>query len=588
MTVPPRPNASTGSFLSSIAAGGVTQQAAKQYAATTAEVARRKTEALRIYRPLPFQDALHRSRIKQVVLLKGNQAGGSVAGFVEDARAATGQDPYNKYPKENGIIACVGYGEQHIGRVIHKYLFRPGAFKMIRDRKTREWRVFRPWDPEETFQGMAGDLDRENESRPAPPLIPKRFIKDIAWSKRADYVFSRVELINGWQIYAANSAGDPSQFQGMQVNLVHIDEDTAMPGWLPELVNRTSIPKGLVRWTALPHMKNNELTGLIDLAAEQADDPGKNTEVLRATAYDNPYYPKESKKANEIILKSLGIDVWRQRMLGEIVLDGVLMYPTFSPNIHNAIKHDEPRTPIQAVLSSREGEPPDEWCRYAVVDPGHTVCAVTFIAVPPPDLGNFKVIYDELYLRQCTARIFAEHMAHKVMDKSFQAFIIDMHGGKLREIGSGLHPVKQYESELRNLGVQSIATRHGFIAGSADVGGRTMRLREAMSIRRDGTTEFLIVAARCPQTVAEFKRFKKKVANVAGVITPLDEGERRNIHAIDTVEMGFAHGLPYIQPKSLVMKSSGGAAIRAMRKAWQQWQQGKKAATDGKTVNLGP
>jgi hypothetical protein len=98
----------------------------------------------------------------------------------------------------------------------------------------------------------------------------------------------------------------------------------------------------------------------------------------------------------------------------------------------------------------------------------------------------------------------------------------------------------------------------------------------------------LIVAARCPQTVAEFKRFKKKVANVAGVMTPLDEGERRNIHAIDTVEMGFAHGLPYIQPKSLVMKSSGGAAIRAMRKAWQQWQQGKKAATDGKTVNLGP
>lgn len=588
MTVPPRPSATSSSFLSDIAHGGITEQAAKQYVATTAELAKRETEALRIYRPLPFQEAFHRSRTKQVVLLKGNQAGGSVAGFVEDARAATGQDPYNKYPKENGVIACVGYGEQHIGRVIHKYLFRSGAFRMIRDRETRMWRVFRPWSPDETFQGLAGDLDRESEARPAPPLIPKRFIKEIAWSKRADYVFSRVELINGWQIYAANSAGDPSQFQGMQVNLVHIDEDTASAGWLPELVNRTSIPKGLVRWTALPHMKNSELTGLIDLASEQVDDPDRTTEVIRATAYDNPYYPKESKKANETILKSMGNDIWRQRMLGEIVLDGVLMYPTFSPHIHNAIKLDEPRTRIQQILSEREGEPPEDWCRYAIVDPGHTVCAVVFVAVPPPDFGNHKVMFDELYLRQCTARVFAEHMEHKVRDHSFQAFIIDMHGGKLREIGSGLHPVKQYENELRALGVQSVATRHGFIPGSDDVAGRQMRLREALSIRRDGTTEFLICVPRCPQTVAEFKRFKKKVAIVAGVVTPMEEGERRNIHALDALEMGVANGLAYFRPKPITRKSSAADSIRAMRKSWSEWRKGKGSQSSTKTINLGP
>ena len=87
------------------------------------EKARRESEALRLYEPLPFQDQYHACHAKEALIQAGNQVGKSLCAFVEDARAATGQDPYGKYPKENGIMVCLGMDEGHIGRTIHKYLF---------------------------------------------------------------------------------------------------------------------------------------------------------------------------------------------------------------------------------------------------------------------------------------------------------------------------------------------------------------------------------------------------------------------------------------------------------------------------------
>ena len=184
-----------------------------------AEKAKRDSEALRLYEPLPFQDSYHACTAKEVLLQAGNQVGKSLAAFVEDARAATGQDPYGKYPKENGIMVCLGMDEGHIGRTIHKYLFRPGAFKIIQDEETDKWRAWKPW--------LGSDWQRKSEAKDAPPLIPERFIKEWAWKKRAQHVFEICELHNGWTIYAMGSKGDPSQ--GFHADLVHIDEDLERP-----------------------------------------------------------------------------------------------------------------------------------------------------------------------------------------------------------------------------------------------------------------------------------------------------------------------------------------------------------------------
>lgn len=511
----------------------------------------------------------------------------SLCGFVEDARAAMGCDPYNKYPKTNGVVACLGFGEKHIGRVMHKYLFRPGAFRIIRDEFTRQWRVYRPWPNAEEVGGEKGDLERKDQSREAEPLIPERMIKDISWDKRSDYVFSRVELINGWQIYAYNTAGDPGQAQGWQAHLVHIDEDTASPGWHIEMMNRISMTEGLLRWTALPHMKNDELMGMIERAEDEAGSAAPTTVLFRATVYDNPFYPRSSREANEKIFKSMGEDVYRRRMLGDIITDKVAMYPAFSTHLHEAIKQDEPRLQVQKILTDNNGDPPRDWCCYAIIDPGHTICAVTFFCVPPPEkFGDFKIQYDELYIANCESKILTRNFKHKTQDRVFEEFIIDGHGANLTGISDGVSPNTQYRADFEKAGIVSVKTGSGFRYGSDDIPGRTMALRNWLSIRDDGSTKFLIVTARCPNTVTEFKRFKKKTHVVNGVQVILDEGERRNVHAVECCEYAAAHGLPYVKPRSKSTAKTWLDRVLEHRAAYDA----KHAAANpkDKSIRLGP
>ena len=561
--------------------------ARKQVYDTAVAAADREIEALRLYRPQPFQEELHSCHAKECVMMKSNRAGGTLSGCVEVARAVTGQDPHNKYPKEDGIAVVMGAGLKHIGRVFHRLLFRPGGFLIIKDHDTKEWRTYRPWPHKQKIYGEHGDLERKEDAKKAPPLIPKRFIKSFAWEQRATHIFTQVEFTTGWTLFGANTAGDPNQFQGGDAHLVLIDEDTSSPGWYNEMVGRTSGVDGLLRWTALPHMKNNELMNLLERAEDEDKGGGKDSIVIRVRIKDNAYIEEKSKQRSVAIWKSQGDEVYQQRALGEVSLDSRLMYPTFDIHLHEGLKTDEPRLPIQEILAKSGGDPPQSWCRYAAIDPGHTICAVAFLAVPPPEIGDYVVQYDELYLNNCTAQIFGEQMHYKVGEQLFQEFIIDAHGGKLTSSGSGIQPMRQYEDELENRKVRSISTGSGFRHGSDDVEGRVGLLRTWLSIRQDGTTKFLIICRRCPNTVLEFRRFRKKQVIVNGVHVPIDEGERRRTHVIECLEYLAAHGCAYIKPRTnkvskswfdtLTEQRRDRAAQRAMRHGSQQ-----------ATISLGP
>ena len=474
---------------------------------TARELAGRRIESLRLYEPLPFQEAFHASTAKEVILQKGNQAGGSLTGYMEVARAVTGQDPYNKYPKENGVACCLGYGEEHIGKVIYPYLFMAGKFRIIKDLETGQWRTYRPWL----------ERDRESETKPAPPLIPRRFIKGFAWNNKSKRIFNRCDLLNGWTIYAFNTSGMPSHAQGFTAALVHFDEDTDMDGWYDEMVARLSLSqslyhcKGLLRWTAMPHNKNEDLVRLLERAEDEEGKVVPEAKVIKASIFDNPYYPKESLEDNCRIWRSQGEDVYRKRALGELTVNTLLMYPNFHKNFHNIMKQEEPRLDVQRLMADNNWEPPNEWTKYMVVDPGHSICAVTFWCVPPPDVGDFKICYDELYIRSATAESFGHGVAEKARNKLFQAFIIDAHGGRLTELGTGITPREQYTRELKKRGVSSVATRFGFKDGSDDIHGREFLVREWMGVRSDGTSKMLVNFDRCPNLVKEITRFKKKV-----------------------------------------------------------------------------
>ena len=528
---------------------GATTHERSEFLKISKELANRSCEALRLYSPLAFQQKFHECTAKECICLKGNRAGGSVAGFVEDARAVTGRDPLKKYPPRDGTCVCLGFGEKHIGRVIHKFLFRAGAFRIIRDEETREWRVYRPWPKDQ-----GGDQERESEAKPCPPLIPPRMIAEdgMVWERRGDRVFSVCRLTTGWEIFALNSAGDPSQAQGFDVNLYHIDEDTANVGWYEEAIGRTAIPKGLIRWTALPHSRNDDILNMMQRAEDEMNEGVENptTVCIRASMFDNPYYPEESRQANIKIWSAQGEEVLRKRAYGELVVDSLLVYPTFSKFIHTtAIEDDEKANPALRAYRDNGGNPPEDWCLSFACDPGHTIFAGLCLATPPPSLGDFRIVFDEMYIRQCDAERFGVEAEKRMRQRAFERFIIDAHGGRLTDFGSGIRPQKLYEMQLKQRNLKCHSTGSYFIAGSDDIEGREQVVREWLRVRQDGSAKLYIDVNRCPNLTREMERFKKKQQKVGGNMIVLDEANRKSAcHAIECLEYLAAHGCEYVRP----------------------------------------
>lgn len=514
----------------------------------------------------------------------------TIALMVEVARALTGQDPYNKYPRENGRAVVLGLGEKHIGRTFHKYLFRPDAFKIIRDERTGKWRTYRPWSSTVVIDGHTGDEEREDQAKPAPPLIPKRFIKSISWEKKAEHIFSLVTFVNGWELHAFNSAGDPGQAQGFDAHLYAIDEDLATTGWYEEALGRIAGVGGYLRWAAIPHAKNNDLMQLLDLADADLENPDPTAIVIRASILDNHYISRASVQKSIASWKAMGEDVYRKRVMGEIVLDSVLMYPTYSRRIHCALKReDDPMCEVQRILKERNGEPPDDWTRYMVVDPGYTVCAVLFAAVPPPELGRQRVIYQELYLRNATAAIFGDGLDLYAKDKVFEKFIIDMHGASLTTSGDGSKPLEKYVEQLVIHNIRSHQTNYAFAAGCDRIKLREEMLRTWLVIDTDGFPGILIVNERCPNLVREIEHFKKKLVRMNGENVPLDEGNRRaNTHAVECLEMLAADGLEYVKPRNLSVKREWLDVVEAVEARRKATRDHIRAFFGGNSINLGP
>lgn len=556
--------------------------------------AEKQCESLQLYEPTPFQEVYHRQKVKEVILSKGNQCGGSLAGGVEVARCVTNQDPYGKYPG-GGVVACLGYGEGHIGRVIHKYLFRWGAFEIIRDLKTGLWRTFRPWPASETRLGKEGDLERKPDARPAPPLIPRRFIDGrFSWKKRSEYIFSYVKLNTGWEIYAFNSAGEYEHSQGFQCDLFWIDEDVARDGWVAEATARLSKRDGKLRWTAMPHMETEDLTLIVQRAEEEAGKETPRTVVIYAGIDDNPYLSDKVKEDNRAIWRSMGDMEYVRRTTGRLLTGSIRMYPSFDKSVHAAVVEkeylDDPDLPlVKRLLTERKGEIPDDWCRYLSIDPGYTVAAGVFIAVPPPDVfGVYRIAYDELYITNATASEFVRLLAQKVKPVPFREFLFDFHGGRLRSIATGDQPLDVYMREFRKAGIRSDYRGGYFTPGCDEIKVREMALREWLTIRSAGNKQeinqptFLVIPEKCPNLIREIEGFKRKTAIVNGKKVTLDEGNRKHAtHAVEGLEMAAAHGLPFFRPKNREVKVDSVDIVLNMHKEWA-----RRRATYGTPVSL--
>jgi hypothetical protein len=461
-------------------------------------------------------------------VLGGNRSGKSLCTFVEDARAVCGQDPHGKYPEKDGILVIVGKDWKHIGLVVYPILFMAGAFKIIKDEATGQWRAFNP----------TTDAARAKEAKPAPPLIPPRLVAKKSWILKSARYIQSCTLVNGWQIYFFSSEGEPPQ--GFQANRVHIDEDVNNgDAWVPEMQARLSDRKGVFTWSAMPHSRNDSLQSLAERADMLAEKGQENPDIVKFQLrfLDNPHIDSEEKRKRIEGWAALGEDVLRMRSEGEFITDSILCYPTFATHVHG---YD--RTSLENNVV------PSDWCRYVAIDPGHAVTSVLFAAVPPDE--SMLLVYDQLYIRNCNAIIFGEKMQEKCRGQSFQAFIIDMHGGRLREIGSGRLPVELYTEELKKREVASITTGHSFLAGCDDIPARMAAVQNYLHIRPEGTPTLRILRGAVPDLEREIKRYKKKTQLVGGTYIVTDQPNTRGeVHACQCLEYLCAYRPRYHKPK---------------------------------------
>jgi len=522
------------------------------------ELKSRRLEALRLYRPTPLQWEYHQCMASETLVIGGNRSGKSLCTFIEDAWAATGTHPIEgKYPKEGGNLVIVGANWKHVGLVIVPYLFRAGAFKIIKDRTSGEWRAFDPM--------LLGDKEREAQAKPAPPLIPPRMIKSMSWLLKSAGYLNSCELTNGWTIYCFSSEGDPPQ--GFQANRVHLDEDLNNEQWVPEMQARLADRRGRFTWSAMPHSKNEALIGLNE-RSEKAESIGNTTDIRRFVLrfLDNPHIDADEKRKMLERWAALGEDVLRQRSEGEFMTDSVLVYPSFNMSVHGYNREEMP-----------SGQVPDDWCRYAIVDPGHSVTAVLFAAVPPQ--GNMILCYDELYIRECNAIKFAKEFHDKVGRQQFYAFLIDAHGGRITDIGSGRTAQEQYSQELRNLGTASEVTGHSFIPGCDDIQAGLQAVRNMLYIRPEGTSKLRFLRGALPNLEREMKRYKKKVQYVAGTTIVTDEPSKRGeFHLVDCLRYLCAYGPIWHEPPKQL----------AEQPWWVKWAEERRKKKGKGAIYLAP
>jgi len=490
---------------------------------------RRSIEPLKLYVPNDYQKPLHECQAKEIVVLGGNRSGKSVSVMVELAWAATGTHPVKgKYPDGALNIGIVGKGYRHIGLVLYPYLFKSGSFHIIKDEVTGIWRAYHPLK----------DKDRKAERKPAPPLIPPRHIKNQSWTLKAANYISTCELHNGTNLWFFSSDADPQQ--GMQLDLLVIDEDIDNEAWLPEGQARLADRQGRLIWSAMPHSRCDALLGLSERADKAAEEGRDHIKKFTFRFLDNPFIDPEEKARMIERWAALGEDVLRMRAEGEFTYDSMLVYPTWNPSVHGLDASSLPNSTV-----------PDDWCRYAVVDPGHSVTAVLFAAVPPDE--SMVLLYDELYIRNCNAIIFGQEFHKKVAGKQFHAFLIDSHGARLTDIGSGKSPQDQYTEQLVALGIRSRVTGASFIPGSDDILAGLQSVRNMMHIRSGGTPKLRVLRGALPNLERELRRYKKKTQSVGGSTIVLDEPNKRGeFHLVDCLRYLCSYEPEYHRPVSTV------------------------------------
>lgn len=487
-------------------------------AAALIEAARRRTTALELFRSQPHQDCIFQSAAREILVRGGNRSGKSTSCAVLTAAIATdayitlstGERVRARRPHQIGrplTIWLIGYDQRHIGESLYRMLFRPGLFKIIRDLGTGQWRAF--------DYNSESDAARADEAQPSFPLIPNRYIKPNSWVYEAagNNEFKKVTIQHPVtkevlaEIYAYSSKAEPKA--GDPVDLIFIDEAIKYPKHYAEWQARLADRRGRMFWSSWPAASNPALRRLTERARECKDDPNPLVQEFKLTTSGNAQLDPEGKRQ---MIAGWSEEERLARDQGEYALDQLRMYPLFDKAFHCADYPEGVEDEITKALRQNNWQPPSNWTRELILDPGTSKPAVLFVAIPPPTLGEYYVVYDELYPGRADADQLAKMIKVKMQGYPFYRFIIDQRAGKQTPMGFKISIAENYARAFEENNVSSVMTGHRFAWGSANVEARIMRLQSWLHINpKSGSFPYLrVVTHKCPVLCRQMEEYVKE------------------------------------------------------------------------------
>jgi len=523
-------------------------------------------EALVRYVPLPHVADFHESRKRKTILDGSNRSGKTHATMIELARAVTGTDPYEKYPKRNGFALVVAYDQDHVANPLWSKLTQEGQIKLIRDEHTGQWRSVRP-DPNNPRRLDPYDEAYREKWHDAAPMLPPRVIKHVAYDDAGKDVPRLVELVTGWKILFRASGGEPPQ--GIALNLALFDEELKhSPKWLNETIPRLCEDGAKFIWGATPLSGGRPLLMLRQEADRGSRFADRYTLLLR----DNPYFSDEAK---EFFAAGLTDDAERAaRIHGEYRLLGRVVYPSYD---------------AMGVHGCDPFPVPAHYCRYCVLDPGTQNLGCLFLAVDPEQTHVW--VYDGFQLPKTHSREWAFEVKRRSEGHRFQAYIIDKRAGRQHPFGAnseGLNVAQQYWRMVQEIGIEPAQTGPlgGFFPGSDDVAAREEALRSWLALRGAGHCVNTPVLQVFRGVLPELDKQIAFAETISAVSDKRSQEYEENL--LECLEYGAAFGPQYFKPPSLAQLTAPDPVVAAMRQFRQAGRPKRAAREIDSTIAIRP
>ena len=224
----------------------------------------------------------------------------------------------------------------------------------------------------------------------------------------------------------------------------------------------------------------------------------------------NPYIPPDEIRKRLKDWRAQGEEVLRTRDRGEFLSGLSLVFPSFDIELHGIPCMERENDPLDKVLSRNNFRIPNHWTHYLGVDPGFGHLGIVMAAIPPPDIGDYYIVYDEIYLKGATPKDVVRELKKRMVGQQFHSFIMDFRMGRQSQ-ASGKTVRQQWAEEFEEAGIRSRITYSSFMWGSDNPNARNLMVRRALEPRLDGTTKFRCFRDTTPYMQREFGRYKRVI-----------------------------------------------------------------------------